>query len=383
MQPLFGNQKVRLVGVSDKTVAQLLAEHGAEISSHNGPSVIHVFDKFEGAAYTNLVNKGWPVISTRCIRDSTALSKPLPQKPKPVYCRAFEDVVARLALQGLPTEFSSLSYFSSIVSLMNGRIENTWSREVTHLISTEVGTLEYRAAANAGIPVVQPSWLTNSWKAHTILPIENFLLPPLAGCIIAVTGLSHATRQKLQRLVVRAGGQFCPDLNRRCTHLLARYPTGNKYKTAIQWGIHVVTMDWLLDCHNSSVCLDETDYLIPLPPDSVQSLHALTPKLPSLALLSQNSPPPASLSPEQIRLQTLELMELCDYIINVAKNPNTPLQSPDLQEELSEAHAPPGEGPQELLVLDLQSQNEEEEEISHISHQPSFPTQSPDPNNSN
>lgn len=71
-----------------------------------------------------------------------------------------------------------------------------------------------------------------------------------------------ATRNEVARLAKLYGGEYTPNLTKRCTHLLARYPHGIKYRYAVEWGIHCISVDWFFDSINEQRCLDENNYIL-------------------------------------------------------------------------------------------------------------------------
>jgi len=124
----------------------------------------------------------------------------------------------------------------------------------------------------SNIPILSPSWVLECWHSQSLLPFRNFLLQPFVGCIISVTGLSASTRTEIQRLVKAYGGEYTPNLTKRCTHLISQQPQGIKYRYALEWGIHCVSVHWLFDSINNQVCGDETQYFLPMSEATRQAL---------------------------------------------------------------------------------------------------------------
>ena len=50
------------------------------------------------------------------------------------------------------------------VNLMQGKTNKIFTESITHLITTEVGSAKYHAAAGMRIPVMLPDWIFNVWK---------------------------------------------------------------------------------------------------------------------------------------------------------------------------------------------------------------------------
>jgi len=73
-------------------------------------------------------------------------------------------------------------------------------------------------------------------------------------------------RDQVIKLVKRNGGEYHGDLTTKCTHLIAATPGGNKYDHARRWEIKIVGQEWLADCIERGMVLDETLYDPVLPP---------------------------------------------------------------------------------------------------------------------
>lgn len=64
----------------------------------------------------------------------------------------------------------------------------------------------------------------------TQVDYEDYLLPPLAGVIVSLTGFDGQAKQRLARQIEGGGGCHSPELTQRCTHLVAASATGEKFK---------------------------------------------------------------------------------------------------------------------------------------------------------
>lgn len=64
-------------------------------------------------------------------------------------------------------------------------------------------------------------------------------------------------RQTLEDLVNCNGGEFKGDLDKSVTHLIAKVPSGEKYKYAMAWNIKVVAVEWLSQSLERGLILDE------------------------------------------------------------------------------------------------------------------------------
>lgn len=71
------------------------------------------------------------------------------------------------------------------------------------------------------------------------------------------------------------GAKYQGDLTKQITHLVAAVPKGKKYEYAGQWGVKIVSIEWLSDSMKRGMGLDETLYH-PLLPVEERGLGAVT-----------------------------------------------------------------------------------------------------------
>ena len=65
--------------------------------------------------------------------------------------------------------------------------------------------------------------------------------------LVAVTGFhdDDANRYRVKSMANEIGVDWSDDLSRRNTHLVCEKAEGQKYNKALEWGIHVVSIEWL------------------------------------------------------------------------------------------------------------------------------------------
>lgn len=91
----------------------------------------------------------------------------------------------------------------------------------SYFISESSICKEYESALKSFTEILKPSWVIDCFSSLEKLPIApHYVLPPLAGCIISVTGFSLVSRQHIQQIVVSLGGSFSPEFSTCCTHLI-------------------------------------------------------------------------------------------------------------------------------------------------------------------
>ena len=81
---------------------------------------------------------------------------------------------------------------------------------------------EYESALSMFTEIVKSSWVIDCFGSLEKLPVcPLYVLPPLTGCLISVTGFTIEARQYIQQIVVSLGGSFSPEFSSNCTHLIA------------------------------------------------------------------------------------------------------------------------------------------------------------------
>ncbi|KAL8717868.1 MAG: hypothetical protein Q9225_004937, partial [Loekoesia sp. 1 TL-2023] len=147
--------------------------------------------------------------------------------------------------------------------------------DVTHLIVGDTDTPKYKFVAKErpDVKCLLPAWveaLRQLW-VEDIEPdfqaLESrYRLPTLHNLRICVTGFEDmAYRKKLEDDVNDNGGEYRGNLTKDVTHLIAKEPSGAKYKYAIDWNIKIVAVEWLEQSLERGMILDESLYNLSLP----------------------------------------------------------------------------------------------------------------------
>lgn len=75
-----------------------------------------------------------------------------------------------------------------------------------------------------------------------------------------------AYRKELEGQITNNGGEYKGNLTKDITHLIAKAPSGTKYTYAGDWGIKIVSIEWLEQSLERGMILDEKLYSLMLPP---------------------------------------------------------------------------------------------------------------------
>ncbi|KAF9968105.1 DNA topoisomerase 2-binding protein 1 [Mortierella alpina] len=141
------------------------------------------------------------------------------------------------------------------IRAMGGEVSADLTHDITHLIASKAGSEKYKVAFGLGIPVVELAWLYTIyglWTKGQPVDIQKavieFSTGPLKGCSVCVTGFVTDERLEIQKNTLQYGGKFTNDLLKgNTTHLVCQRPIGEKYRSAMLWGVKCVQRSWLTD----------------------------------------------------------------------------------------------------------------------------------------
>ncbi|KAL8697196.1 MAG: hypothetical protein Q9201_007254, partial [Fulgogasparrea decipioides] len=148
--------------------------------------------------------------------------------------------------------------------------------DVTHLIVGDADTPKYKFVAKErpDVKCLLATWveaLRESWMEGgepDVQALESrYKLPTLHNLRVCVTGFEDmAYRKKLEDDVNTNGGKYRANLTKDVTHLIAKDPSGAKYKYAMEWNIKIVAVEWLEQSLERGMILDESLYSLFLSP---------------------------------------------------------------------------------------------------------------------
>uniref|UniRef100_A0A804MJJ0 BRCT domain-containing protein n=1 Tax=Zea mays TaxID=4577 RepID=A0A804MJJ0_MAIZE len=245
-------------------VHDALRLNGAEVllcadPSRTGPLDFHVISSSSHERFADMRSKGLNLLGPQCILSCAKERRFLPK----------QSYTCCLAMDGVKTlcsgfEKSEKVRIEELVTAMGGHLLTKHSMDVNFVIVKDVLAAKYKWALNTlKKPIVTMKWLEQCWIEHRVVPHEPYRILPFTGLNICVTKLDPDERKKLEKIVVRNGGQFSACLTRKCTHLVANKPGGDKYVMAQKWGnIYIVNPKWVDQSVARRACQDENSYLV-------------------------------------------------------------------------------------------------------------------------
>ena len=151
---------------------------------------------------------------------------------------------------------------------MGGSIDGNLKSSATHLIANSSISLKYYVARHKlAIKIVKPQWALDCWKYNKLLPEDDYLVQPMEGVRVCVTGILPNERERVKTLTEKKGGIFLSSLDLSCTHLICGSPgKGQKFKFALKSNIPIVSIDWFNESIECDGNVSETPYILTPPP---------------------------------------------------------------------------------------------------------------------
>uniref|UniRef100_H2Z8T7 BRCT domain-containing protein n=1 Tax=Ciona savignyi TaxID=51511 RepID=H2Z8T7_CIOSA len=225
----------------------------------------------------HLVELGFPVIGPQCA--ITVLKHKIQLKSDLKY------PVCNLTMLGTLVSFSNIepttrAELITLVEKMGGKVSRELTGSVTHLVVKEVGSVKYFSACHVKIPIMKVDWIAHLWthgQSRWVLYISakegrwlDFKCPIFLGCSICVTGFGSTERSRIQKLVIKFGGEYSGAMKLDVTtHLVVHKPEGQKYAMAKKFGVKVVNVNWVYQSVEKEWCQDHTKF--PVDMDQLQS----------------------------------------------------------------------------------------------------------------
>uniref|UniRef100_H2Z8T6 BRCT domain-containing protein n=1 Tax=Ciona savignyi TaxID=51511 RepID=H2Z8T6_CIOSA len=214
---------------------------------------------------THLVELGFPVIGPQCA--ITVLKHKIQLKSDLKY------PVCNLTMLGTLVSFSNIepttrAELITLVEKMGGKVSRELTGSVTHLVVKEVGSVKYFSACHVKIPIMKVDWIAHLWthgQSRYISAKEgrwlDFKCPIFLGCSICVTGFGSTERSRIQKLVIKFGGEYSGAMKLDVTtHLVVHKPEGQKYAMAKKFGVKVVNVNWVYQSVEKEWCQDHTKF---------------------------------------------------------------------------------------------------------------------------
>eukprot|EP01080_Neovahlkampfia_damariscottae_P001565 gene1565-12690_t len=155
--------------------------------------------------------------------------------------------------------------------LLGAKVKPNYETDCTHYISQFQTNEDFEAASSENKTIVSLQWLQDCIKQQSLLkPFKIGLHYPLKdpkgiskmkNLVISVTGYVGEERNELKYLIRSSGAKYSGSLSKKeNTHLICKYPEGEKFRRALEWDISVVNERWLFSCIEHWDRIDEKYY---------------------------------------------------------------------------------------------------------------------------
>ncbi|XP_044480329.1 DNA topoisomerase 2-binding protein 1-A-like isoform X1 [Mangifera indica] len=238
--------------------------NGAEVflccdPSRTGPSDFHVISSSDHEKFEDLRAKGCNLLGPQCVLSCAKENRALPKQGF-TCCLAMDGV--KVLASGF--DMDEKVKIEKLVTAMGGVLQTKASLDVNFVIVKNVLAAKYKWALNTlKKPIVTINWLSQCWNEHRVVPQESYRVLPFSGLMICVTRIPADKRKEIEKLIIQNGGNYSPELTKKCTHLICDAPEGDKYKVAQRWGhIHIVNRKWFDQSVARRACLNEESYTV-------------------------------------------------------------------------------------------------------------------------
>ncbi|KAF8337796.1 hypothetical protein F5887DRAFT_1137752 [Amanita rubescens] len=159
---------------------------------------------------------------------------------------------------------------------------SAFTSRVTHLLAADHGGAKYRCALERQIPVLRPSWITESYQVWLRgddvdfeESIKNHKLPIFSGVVLSFSGTTNSERQtEITRKLKQDDGTYLENLERpvKITHILcsgdeetAKMRYARRFNQRGEANIHLVWEEWFWDSLEFGGRFNEVEYNVEKP----------------------------------------------------------------------------------------------------------------------
>lgn len=180
-----------------------------------------------------------------------------------------------ICVSGVPSDVRNFA--ANVAKKFEGEYKETLDETCTFLIADKVGSKKYQAAAHQhSIPIVKTDFLKACTKEDKIVDFRKYTLGAFAGLTICTTGIYDVSaKEKIIKLIQDNGGTYSGVLSlTETTHLVVgeeKY-NGEKHLAAKDWGVKLVTPQWIEACSEIGAWINEDSYQ----PKPVEKLKTVT-----------------------------------------------------------------------------------------------------------
>ncbi|XP_057663730.1 protein ECT2 [Diorhabda carinulata] len=235
-----------------------------DFKENESTSTIFVVENFEGEIFEKLYRSKLQLLGPVALKQLALKKEKLPFNTRPLYNLAMTGVI--VCFTGF-REKGELAKLVSLIHHMGGSIRKDMSSKVTHLIANTVGGEKYQYASTFRVPIMNPSWVVDSWENRHDLDFtvtrEDFVakhrLKPFHGAKVSFVGFPEDEEKHMCEVLVLNGGTVTNTADPACTHVVVDECTVTERPetSSKAW---IVKAEWFWTSVQKETSLVEKDY---------------------------------------------------------------------------------------------------------------------------
>lgn len=156
------------------------------------------------------------------------------------------------------------------VKQLGGVYKQNLAKDTRYLLVGKVGSDKHAMVLDQSnewthnVQCLRAEWIFACVEEDALVGPSDYQVLPFTGLTLSVTQIHAADaegRKALEMRLVEHGARFSANLVKEvCTHLIAKEPSGNKYKQGLKWGMHICTEGWVDECIRKGTWVSEQDF---------------------------------------------------------------------------------------------------------------------------
>ncbi|CAG9853619.1 unnamed protein product [Phyllotreta striolata] len=241
------------------------SKDGQDFAQDDSCNTVFVVEEFEGSVFNKLCKSKLQLLGPVALKQLSLKKEKLPFNTRPLFNLAMTGII--VCFTGF-REKGELAKLVTLIHHMGGSIRKDMSSKVTHLIANTAGGDKYQYAATFRVPVMNPSWVIESWNHRMdmcfTVTIEDFTvkhkLKPFHGARVGFVGFADEEEKHMTEVLVLNGGTVTSLDDPNCTHVVVDETTVTE-KPEAPSKVWIVKAEWFWTSVQKETSLPEKDYL--------------------------------------------------------------------------------------------------------------------------
>ncbi|CAG9830214.1 unnamed protein product [Diabrotica balteata] len=241
------------------------SKDGQEYTQDDSCTTIYVVKEFDGDVFNVLFKSKQQILGSVALKQLAVKKEKIPCNTRPLYNLAMTGVI--VCFTGF-REKEELAKLVTLLHHMGGSIRKDMSSKVTHLIANVSGGDKYQYAATFRVPVMNPSWVVDSWQRREDLNFTGIMeehvakhkLKPFHGARVGFVGFAEEEEKHMSEVLLLNGGVVTNVDDPNCTHVVVDESTVTERPEAPS-KVWIVKAEWFWTSVQKETSLPEKDYL--------------------------------------------------------------------------------------------------------------------------